>query len=629
MTPALYQASDSRYPPVDQLVCGVFKGGGAKGLVYCSALHELRARGIWFASVAGSSAGAITATMIAAGHTPPTILELADEAFVEVKRNWLRWVSTDDRALFRTDRLRTWIERKLRAAVSRDDEGPDVTFAELSRMRDAIDLNVVAMNLATKQPVVFNSTSTPDVSVTTAVLASSAIPVAMRPQRMGFARGPKRSAELMVDGGTYANYPMFVYRDLSFRAFNRLSPVVVEQPVVGFTIETAPYTADGAEDIEWPPPPPVEIAPDAESPRVFDMDPRRSRFDLGGGRRMGAVGAVLSWSSLRWLVSLLGLGLATVGLFLWWRSVAADEYQSLAEAPEVLRPAAEVGLYLAVVLVVTAAVAFAVGLLRLLGEVVDTGMPAFAAALGVGPGVPAWVGFHESDLVVRLSAPLDIETTTFTPGPVARRLALVVAGAQASTQLDELFPLSRRAPDDEVPPVGSFLDRDGDPRPDDAAYAGLLTRWTSRRTPKPPDGATTFVVVFWWWLLASVATYFVSVGDQIFGLVITAPFVWFLVRRMVRGRRSNQNMTSDVASRRPFLGRLVGGVILAGLGLLLADAVHSDAFSDSELVLRAAIGLMLIGGLGSMASAVARILANRALKAHQQELAVGHAAAIE
>ena len=48
---------------------GVFEGGGALGTAYLGGLRALRDNGIWFKRVAGNSAGAITAAMIAVGFT--------------------------------------------------------------------------------------------------------------------------------------------------------------------------------------------------------------------------------------------------------------------------------------------------------------------------------------------------------------------------------------------------------------------------------------------------------------------------------------------------------------------------------------------------------------------------------
>ena len=58
---------------VEGFVHGVFEGGGAKGVLYAGALEGTLRRKLWFKAVAGSSAGAITAAMIAAGMTPAEI----------------------------------------------------------------------------------------------------------------------------------------------------------------------------------------------------------------------------------------------------------------------------------------------------------------------------------------------------------------------------------------------------------------------------------------------------------------------------------------------------------------------------------------------------------------------------
>ena len=55
---------------------GVFEGGGAKGIVYADALQAVRDADCWFTAVAGASAGAITAAMVASGLTLEEITEL-------------------------------------------------------------------------------------------------------------------------------------------------------------------------------------------------------------------------------------------------------------------------------------------------------------------------------------------------------------------------------------------------------------------------------------------------------------------------------------------------------------------------------------------------------------------------
>lgn len=57
----------------------VFEGGGAKGVAFIGALDVLQRSGHTTRRLIGSSAGAITATCVAAGFTPAEMLELAKE----------------------------------------------------------------------------------------------------------------------------------------------------------------------------------------------------------------------------------------------------------------------------------------------------------------------------------------------------------------------------------------------------------------------------------------------------------------------------------------------------------------------------------------------------------------------
>ena len=56
---------------------GIFQGGGVKAIAYAGAYDEARKAGIGFSHVAGTSAGAIFAALIAAGASPEKILEIA------------------------------------------------------------------------------------------------------------------------------------------------------------------------------------------------------------------------------------------------------------------------------------------------------------------------------------------------------------------------------------------------------------------------------------------------------------------------------------------------------------------------------------------------------------------------
>ena len=57
----------------------VFEGGGAKGMVFVGACEELAGRGHTMGRLLGTSAGAITAALLAAGYTPEEMLDALNE----------------------------------------------------------------------------------------------------------------------------------------------------------------------------------------------------------------------------------------------------------------------------------------------------------------------------------------------------------------------------------------------------------------------------------------------------------------------------------------------------------------------------------------------------------------------
>ena len=54
----------------------VFQGGGCKAITYIGAYEEAKKRGVIFNELAGASAGAVIAALIAAGATPEKLKEI-------------------------------------------------------------------------------------------------------------------------------------------------------------------------------------------------------------------------------------------------------------------------------------------------------------------------------------------------------------------------------------------------------------------------------------------------------------------------------------------------------------------------------------------------------------------------
>ena len=63
---------------------GVFSGGGIKGIALIGAYEEIEKRGYQFERVAGASAGAIIAALIAAKYSSKEIYQILDELNLEI-----------------------------------------------------------------------------------------------------------------------------------------------------------------------------------------------------------------------------------------------------------------------------------------------------------------------------------------------------------------------------------------------------------------------------------------------------------------------------------------------------------------------------------------------------------------
>jgi predicted acylesterase/phospholipase RssA len=416
------------------LINGVFKGGGAKGLVYVGALKAVRERGFRFTSVAGSSAGAITATLIAANLSCEEIERAADEGLRVVRGGFpfglgqllLGLFPLTSKSIFSVRRLERWLEGLLchhvRGESANNAKGP-MTFEELHRATE-IELYVVALDLARRQPIVFHRRTTPSCSVAQAVLASCAIPVAMPAGRVTV-REPDGSERVhrLVDGGAWANYPSFVFRDSSFRKFHTLQDVPVNPLTIGFIIDDV-------------------LPPPDKRPRILRMEHRRrDAFDLGSGAGAGLLGALLNWPPLQYAATVafpLVLGFV---LFDWFRLQAARLFPVVTPLPDRLEPVAVLSLLAGGAVFFSLSTVIAMVLYRFGREASDVGLPALFASLSVGPSVPDWVGDDATaDPVIRLSPPKGIRTTTFAVDRQTLDAAIRTAYGETARQFDALYP---------------------------------------------------------------------------------------------------------------------------------------------------------------------------------------------
>lgn len=234
----------------------VFEGGGAKGSAFVGALTALEAAGHRTRRLVGTSAGAITATLLAAGYTPREMLAAVNErkdgkprfaSFMDRPRasdfdDDLRRNSETARSLrslhvpliagdallgmlldshvyptlfsvvecggvYAGFEFVRWLAEKLAVKGIAETE----TLAGMNR-KTGVDLSVVASDTSAVEMLVLNHRTAPGVPVVWAVRMSMSIPLVWREvvwrASWGAYRGRAKAGNTIVDGGVLSNFPI-------------------------------------------------------------------------------------------------------------------------------------------------------------------------------------------------------------------------------------------------------------------------------------------------------------------------------------------------------------------------------------------------------------------------------------
>lgn len=185
----------------------VFEGGGVKGIAYVGALRELKKRGILqtIERVAGTSAGAINAVLVALGYGPrqttDLLLDLDFKFFLDDSWGLIR---DTDRLIrefgwYKGDYFRNWIGDLIKNRTG----NPNSTFNDFRNLGLA-DLYLIVTNLSTGYSEVMSAEHTPRMPVADAVRMSMSIPLYFRAIR-------NARSDVYVDGGVLRNYPVKVF----------------------------------------------------------------------------------------------------------------------------------------------------------------------------------------------------------------------------------------------------------------------------------------------------------------------------------------------------------------------------------------------------------------------------------
>ncbi|QHL89110.1 patatin [Nibribacter ruber] len=200
------------------------EGGGIRGIAYGGALAELDKRGLLqpIERIAGTSAGAIQACLLAVGYTPEEITKVTFETPIQK--------FADGRFLFiggftrmanrygwyRGEKFTQWIS----SLIEKRTGNPDLTFQELHALagkNGCRDLYITGTNLSRQRTEVFSHETYPTMRVKDAVRISMSVPMFFQAVFMDSTGRvyptpqPNQVTDVMVDGGVLMDFPLMVF----------------------------------------------------------------------------------------------------------------------------------------------------------------------------------------------------------------------------------------------------------------------------------------------------------------------------------------------------------------------------------------------------------------------------------
>jgi len=207
----------------------VLEGGGIRGIAYEGALAALEKEGLLspIIRVAGTSAGAIQAALLAVGYSPAQLTEITFKTPVQkLSDGRLFFFGGFPRLLhqfgwYRGEKFRVLLEK----LITQKTGIKDLTFGQLhvlAGQNNYRDLYVLGTSLTEQKAIVFSYETYPDMKVSDAVRISMSIPLFFRAVFMDvngrIVNKPKdlTGIQVMVDGGIVANYPIQLFDKASY-----------------------------------------------------------------------------------------------------------------------------------------------------------------------------------------------------------------------------------------------------------------------------------------------------------------------------------------------------------------------------------------------------------------------------
>ncbi|PVD30055.1 hypothetical protein C0Q70_09316 [Pomacea canaliculata] len=191
----------------------VLEGGGNKGIAYCGAIKVLEELDLWknIRRLAGASAGAMTAALLAVGYNSDQLEKFLSQGlagiFLDHKCGYCSLLPNllTGYGWNPGMKIYDWFGQKL-AEQDTKNHNPDITFLDVYKQFGK-ELCIVVTNLNQMSIEYFHPKTTPNVPVRLAVRMSMSIPGLFMALRHSY-HGEK---DIFVDGGVLCNYPIHCF----------------------------------------------------------------------------------------------------------------------------------------------------------------------------------------------------------------------------------------------------------------------------------------------------------------------------------------------------------------------------------------------------------------------------------
>lgn len=191
----------------------VFEGGGARGIAFVGAIQAMEEEKVEWQRIAGTSAGAVIAALLASGYKSYEIRKhLSELDFSKLRgRTLMNRIPIFgilleliiNLGIYKNDYLETWVDSLL------SDKGIK-TFADLPDGK----LKIIASDVTNGQILILPDDlyrygmSPADLNVSTAVMMSASIPFFYRPVIW---KSKNRKKSYILDGGLLSNFPIWIF----------------------------------------------------------------------------------------------------------------------------------------------------------------------------------------------------------------------------------------------------------------------------------------------------------------------------------------------------------------------------------------------------------------------------------